>query len=111
MQVARKKIQSIFDDYDLILTPTTPIPAFEINSPPKEIDGIPVDSGWSFNTYCYIFNMTGNPAMNIPCGQTVGGSVLPFGMQAAARKGHEKTLIDFSLFVDAAWDLSGRKPF
>jgi Asp-tRNA(Asn)/Glu-tRNA(Gln) amidotransferase A subunit family amidase len=111
MDSCRDKIRSIFDHYDLILTPTTPISAFEINSPPNEIDGILVDANWAFNTYCYIFNMTGNPAVSIPCGRTKELPVMPFGLQAAARMGEEKPLIDFSIFLESAWKLSENKPF
>jgi Asp-tRNA(Asn)/Glu-tRNA(Gln) amidotransferase A subunit family amidase len=111
MKLCRQKIKSIFDRYDLVLTPTTPIPSFEIDFPPSKIDGIGVDPNWAFNTFCYIFNMTGNPAMSIPCGYTKGLTILPFGLQAVARMGEEKTLIDFSVFLELAWKLSENKPF
>jgi aspartyl-tRNA(Asn)/glutamyl-tRNA(Gln) amidotransferase subunit A len=63
--------------YDLLLTPTLPITAFEKdrNTPP----------GWhspdwiSWTPYSYPFNMTQQPAASVPCGFTSEG--LPVGLQ------------------------------
>ena len=63
--------------YDLLLTPTLPIPAF-----PRGRD---VPEGWSsqywtsWTPYTYPFNMTQQPAMSVPCGFTPSG--LPAGLQ------------------------------
>ncbi|HEY4421793.1 MAG TPA: amidase, partial [Pseudonocardia sp.] len=63
--------------YDLLLTPTLPIPAFEA--------GVEVPSGWprarwtSWTPFTYPFNMTQQPAASVPCGFTSDG--LPVGLQ------------------------------
>ncbi len=63
--------------YDLLLTPTLPIPAFEA--------GVEVPAGWprerwtSWTPFTYPFNMTQQPAASVPCGFTAGG--LPVGLQ------------------------------
>jgi aspartyl-tRNA(Asn)/glutamyl-tRNA(Gln) amidotransferase subunit A len=63
--------------YDLLLTPTLPIPAFEA--------GVEVPAGWprerwtSWTPFTYPFNMTQQPAASVPCGFTADG--LPVGLQ------------------------------
>jgi aspartyl-tRNA(Asn)/glutamyl-tRNA(Gln) amidotransferase subunit A len=61
--------------YDLLVTPTMPIPAFEA--------GIETPSGsgrWTgWTPFTYPFNMTQQPAATLPCGFTSAG--LPVGLQ------------------------------
>ena len=67
--------------YDLLLTPTMPIPALpagqDLNDPASERHWI----DWS--PFSYPFNMTRQPAASIPCGLTSGG--LPIGLQIVGR--------------------------
>ncbi len=63
--------------YDLLLTPTMPIPAFEagLNEPSR-----PEESGWiDWTPFSYPFNLTQQPAASVPCGLTAAG--LPVGLQ------------------------------
>src|SRR4051812_19971244 len=62
--------------YDLLLTPTLPIPAFEA--------GADVPAGYagtwtSWTPFTYPFNLTQQPAASVPCGLTPDG--LPVGLQ------------------------------
>jgi aspartyl-tRNA(Asn)/glutamyl-tRNA(Gln) amidotransferase subunit A len=65
------------EGYDLLLTPTLPLPAFEC--------GIEVPGGWpeerwyTWTRFTYPFNMTRQPALTVPCGFT--GAGLPAGLQ------------------------------
>lgn len=68
-----------FKKYDLLITPTTACPAFDLGLmyPPK-INGRGVSPvGWM--SFTFPFNLTGNPAASIPCDWTSNG--LPIGMQ------------------------------
>ena len=62
--------------YDLLLTPTLPIPAFAA--------GVEVPEGWprerwtTWTPFTYPFNMTQQPAASVPCGFASG---LPVGLQ------------------------------
>lgn len=71
------KMGLFHETYDLLLTPTLPIPAF-----PRGTDA---PEGWhspnwtSWTPYTYPFNMTQQPAVSVPCGFTQAG--LPAGLQ------------------------------
>ncbi|MEO0979894.1 MAG: amidase [Pseudomonadota bacterium] len=71
-----------------LLTPTTPRPAMPLaNFDPTEELGtlIPYTCG---------FNLTGNPAISVPCGQTAGG--LPIGLQIVGRHFMDAALLDLA---------------
>ena len=63
--------------FDLLVTPTLPIPAFAA--------GVEVPPGWpaprwtSWTPFTYPFNLTQQPAVSVPCGRTAHG--LPIGLQ------------------------------
>ncbi len=63
--------------YDLLLTPTLPIPAFAAGCevPP----GSPERRWMSWTPFSYPFNLTQQPAASVPCGYTSEG--LPVGLQ------------------------------
>ena len=63
--------------YDLLLTPSTAVPAFEVSrrSPSGRGD-------WDWTPFSYPFNLTQQPACSIPAGFTEAG--LPVGLQVIA---------------------------
>ncbi len=63
--------------YDLLLTPTLAVPAFPVGrlSP----DGYDPEDWLSWSPFTYPFNLTGQPAITVPCGFTEEG--LPVGLQ------------------------------
>ncbi|MFZ5869653.1 MAG: amidase [Actinomycetota bacterium] len=65
------------ETYDLLLTPTLPITAFETGRDAPS--GWPSDHWTSWTPYTYPFNMTQQPAVSVPCGLTAAG--LPVGLQ------------------------------
>ena len=61
--------------YDLLLTPTLPLAAFQAG-----IDFPPGDGGWvDWTPFSYPFNLSQQPAATVPCGLTSAG--LPAGLQ------------------------------
>ena len=72
-----EQMAAFHQKYDLLLTPTMPIPALpvgqDLNDPASERHWI----DWS--PFSYPFNMTRQPAASIPCGLTRAG--LPIGLQ------------------------------
>jgi aspartyl-tRNA(Asn)/glutamyl-tRNA(Gln) amidotransferase subunit A len=72
----------LFDQFDLLLTPTMPTEAFDVKGPPpSEIDGISIPL-LGLLAFTYPFNLAGHPAANVPAGFTQNG--LPVGLQIVA---------------------------
>ncbi|MGW3469921.1 amidase [Saccharopolyspora sp. NPDC000995] len=84
-----QRIGAFHQTYDLLLTPTVPIPAFEAG---LEVPvGSPSPRWTSWTPFTYPFNMTQQPAASIPCGLTADG--LPIGLQIVGpRHGDAKIL-------------------
>jgi Asp-tRNA(Asn)/Glu-tRNA(Gln) amidotransferase A subunit family amidase len=64
----RVYVDSLFEKYDLLLTPTTAIPAFDPRDRPTQVAGQDVHAVNGFYPYTFPFNMTQHPAASIPCG-------------------------------------------
>jgi len=68
--------------YDLLLTPTLPVPAFDAG---KEFPGAGKNRRWTdWTPFSYPFNLTQQPAASIPCGLTKAG--LPAGLHIVGPK-------------------------
>jgi aspartyl-tRNA(Asn)/glutamyl-tRNA(Gln) amidotransferase subunit A len=71
------RMSCFHDEWDLLVTPTIPIPAFEAGRDVPE--GWPA-RGWpSWTPFTFPFNLTQQPAASVPCGFTADG--LPIGLQ------------------------------
>jgi aspartyl-tRNA(Asn)/glutamyl-tRNA(Gln) amidotransferase subunit A len=83
-------IASMFDVADFVMTPTTATTAFVAEGPPPlEIAGQSV-GGMGSVPYTAPFNMSGMPAVSIPCG--VASDDLPVALQVATRR-HDEELV------------------
>jgi aspartyl-tRNA(Asn)/glutamyl-tRNA(Gln) amidotransferase subunit A len=91
-------IGRVFDEVDLLLTPTTATTAFVAEGPPPlEIAGQRV-SGMGSVPYTAPFNISGQPAVSIPCGTTAEG--LPVGLQVVARRHDEELVLAAGLLAE-----------
>jgi aspartyl-tRNA(Asn)/glutamyl-tRNA(Gln) amidotransferase subunit A len=68
--------------YDLLVTPTMPIPAFATGIEVPGGSGLDRWTDWT--PFSYPFNLTGQPAATVPCGLTRAG--LPVGLQIVGRR-------------------------
>lgn len=79
-----------FENVDIILTPTTPAPAFKIGE--KVSDPVAM---YLEDIFTVTANLTGMPAMSIPSGYSeIDGKKLPLGLQMTARHGEESLLFE-----------------
>jgi aspartyl-tRNA(Asn)/glutamyl-tRNA(Gln) amidotransferase subunit A len=93
----------LFENYDLLLTPTMPTEAFAAaGPPPSEVEGhrIPLLGAVAFT---YPFNLSGHPAASVPAGFTASG--LPVGLQIVGPRHRE------DLVVQAAGAFEKVKPW
>jgi aspartyl-tRNA(Asn)/glutamyl-tRNA(Gln) amidotransferase subunit A len=96
-----QKIYEVFKKYDILITPTTAVPAFELGiSAPSTIEGKGVPPiGWQ--PFTFPFNFTGHPAASIPCGWSSEGT--PLGMQIIGKRFQELLVLQVSkAFEDIA---------
>ena len=78
------EVGELFEDIDVLLTPTTAVPAFVAEGPPpNEIAGHDVGPGMSV-PFTMLANLCWNPAVSVPAGLNSEG--LPVGLQVTVRR-------------------------
>jgi aspartyl-tRNA(Asn)/glutamyl-tRNA(Gln) amidotransferase subunit A len=75
-------------EWDLLLTPAVPVPAFAAGREVPEGWPDPHWPGWT--PFTYPFNLTQQPAISVPCGFTTDG--LPIGLQIVGAR-HSEALV------------------
>jgi len=98
----RRAFEQIFNNYDILLTPATPIPA-----PPIQGQDA-LEQARLLTRFTAPFNLTGLPAMSVPCGFTDQG--LPIGLQIVAAPWAEASLLRAAYAFEQGTDWHRRKP-
>lgn len=88
-QLLKQQTDSIFQEFDAILSPTVPSPAFKIGE--KTNDPIEMFLGDIYTVYA---NLVGIPAISVPLFTHTNG--MPFGLQVMTRSFDEMGLIQLS---------------
>ena len=105
------KANRIWEAHDLLASPTVALPPFPhpglAELGPREVDGQPIDRhlGWFFT---WPFNLTGQPAVSIPCGWTEDG--LPLGLQIVGRQGADGLVLRVAAAIEHLRPWGGRRP-
>jgi aspartyl-tRNA(Asn)/glutamyl-tRNA(Gln) amidotransferase subunit A len=94
------QVRRALERVDAIVTPAAPIPAFPVEVQLAE----PPDTSWGTRH----FNMSGHPALVLPCGRTQAG--LPIGMQLAGRYFDEATLLRIAHAYEQSTPWHTRRP-
>ena len=99
METWKNIIDSLFETYDLLLTPTISVPAFKCGKWPTKINSVEINAfsvsqNAGFYHFAYPFNMSGNPVASIPCGFSSEG--LPIGLQIVGKRGDELSVLKAS---------------
>jgi aspartyl-tRNA(Asn)/glutamyl-tRNA(Gln) amidotransferase subunit A len=106
-QKARKEIYEtfykIFTEIDILITPTTAVPAFDTDIMFPPIINNKKVSPTAWQAFTFPFNLTEQPAASIPCGWSKDG--LPIGMQIIGPKFAESTILQVSKVFE------GEKPW
>ncbi|MGH3462157.1 MAG: amidase [Kribbellaceae bacterium] len=92
--------------YDVLLTPTLPIPAFPTSRDVPDGSPSPDWTGWT--PYTYVFNLTQQPALSVPCGFTDDG--LPVGLQIVGPRHADALVLRVGQAHQAATDWHRRRP-
>jgi aspartyl-tRNA(Asn)/glutamyl-tRNA(Gln) amidotransferase subunit A len=93
-----QEVGALFEQVDILLTPTTAVPAFAAEGPPPNtIDGQDVGPAMSV-PFTMLANLCWNPAMSVPAGLNSEG--LPVGLQAVCRRHRD----DIALRLARIWE-------
>ncbi len=83
---------------DLIVSPATPITAFDAGMEVPPGSGLARWTEWA--GFSYPINLTQEPALSVPCG--TDGRGLPVGLQIVGRKGADLEVLGAGLAVERA---------
>jgi aspartyl-tRNA(Asn)/glutamyl-tRNA(Gln) amidotransferase subunit A len=90
-RLIKEKTDSLLEEYDFILTPTAPEPAFTLGRTEKD----PVVM-YLYDIFTVQASLAGVPAISLPAGTTDKG--LPLGLQLLTKRFAEQDLLDFSKY-------------
>ncbi len=99
----REDFIKAYQDVDVILTPTSPTPAWKRGEKTESPLAM-----YLADIYTIGVNLAGLPAISVPCGFTAGG--LPIGLQLIGRPFAESDLLAAAHVYDSAYDWVKRTP-
>ena len=92
--------------YDLLVTPTLPIAAFEAGKLSPVDDGMGKWVNWT--PFSYPFNLTQQPAASVPCGFTKAG--LPIGLHIVGKMFDDRSVLRASQAYEDATEWGKTRP-
>jgi Asp-tRNA(Asn)/Glu-tRNA(Gln) amidotransferase A subunit family amidase len=101
---------ALFQDIDFLVTPAMPLEAWsaEPGRGTREIDGVALPPAMGRSYGVNPFNMTGQPAITVPCGWTDSG--LPVGVQIVGRRHQDIDVLQFAEALEQRLALTNRWP-
>lgn len=101
-----EQVREVFTDVDVLVLPTTAITAFPIGSDTVMIDDREEHVQPAMNRYTPLFDLTGGPALSLPCGFTSTG--MPIGMQVAGPAFGDATVLQVARAYERVTDWAAR---
>jgi aspartyl-tRNA(Asn)/glutamyl-tRNA(Gln) amidotransferase subunit A len=101
-------VQPLFARYDLLLTPTMPTTAFAAGVAIPAVVAGRLTTGFGYTPFTFPFNMTGQPAITVPCGVAADG--LPVGLQIVGRRFADATVLQAAAAFESARPWADRMP-
>ena len=98
----KRRCEILFDEYDALILPTTPISA-----PLLEGENA-IERARQLTRFTAPFNLTGLPALSVPCGFTTEG--LPIGLQIVSRAWNEAGVLRTGFAFQEATEWHKAKP-
>jgi amidase len=105
------RFQAHFRDYDLVLSPTTPVSPFPWRSLYlAELEGRPLRNYYHWLALTYYISLVTNPALALPCGLDEHG--MPFGLHVVGRFRGDVELVNVAAAMERAFASIGtlRRP-
>jgi aspartyl-tRNA(Asn)/glutamyl-tRNA(Gln) amidotransferase subunit A len=99
----QRKLARLFETIDVLLVPATPLPA----TPIEDADPLALSKG-NLTRFTRMFNLTGNPAVVLPCGFT--SDDLPIGMQLVGAHWREDLILQVARTYEQATPWHLRRP-
>ncbi|WP_053217282.1 Asp-tRNA(Asn)/Glu-tRNA(Gln) amidotransferase subunit GatA [Virgibacillus senegalensis] len=99
----KNDFEKVFEDYDVIVGPTTPTPAFKVG----EIIDDPLTM-YTNDILTIPVNLAGVPGMSVPCGFSSEG--LPIGLQIISKHFDEATMLRTAYAFEQATDHHKKQP-
>ncbi len=91
-------LDAVFDQFDVVITPTTPFPAPELGQARITIGGGEVPVRGTLGRFTAPFSFVGVPAISVPI--AVAPGALPLGVQIVARAHHEAVVLRVAAFLE-----------
>ncbi|MFT4307527.1 MAG: amidase family protein [Microbacterium sp.] len=105
-----RRFQALFDDYDLVLGPTSQVLPFPLEwEYPAEVDGVAMERYYTWQRSCSRITATAMPALSMPAG--FSGTGLPIGVQFVGPYRGDRLLLEYGLsWESAVADVMSRRP-
>ncbi len=99
-----RQMATFHETYDILVTPTNPVIAYLHGT--REPEPEPGDGFSATTCFTYPFNMTGQPAISVPCGLTESG--LPVGLQIVGSFGRDDLVLRAARAFETASGFAGQ---
>jgi len=104
----RRRLEQLFQQVDVLVTPTTPLTAFPIGVTKLTLAGREEDARGASTRFTRCFNATGHPSLSLCCG--FDGEGLPVGLQIVGKLWDEATVLQVGYAYEQATEWHKRRP-